>query len=49
MEVHVGKFKKLGGSREEMMEAIVAASAVKAGAALSHSVNALNAFDPRTT
>ncbi len=45
IEVHVAKFKKQGGTMEEILEAIMVAGAVKAGAALSHSVNALNAYE----
>ena len=45
IEAHVGKFKKLGGTPEEALEAIAVAAALKAGAAISHSVNALNAFE----
>ena len=45
IEAHVGKFRKLGGTSEEALEAIAVAAALKAGAAISHSVNALNAFE----
>lgn len=45
IEAHVGKFKKMGGTEEEALEAIAVAAALKAGAAISHSVNALNAFE----
>lgn len=45
IESHVGKYKKMGGTEEEMLEAIAVAAALKAGAAISHSVNALNAFE----
>ncbi|WP_426450569.1 carboxymuconolactone decarboxylase family protein [Paenibacillus sp. S-38] len=45
IDVHVGKFKALGGTAEEVMEAAVVAGAVKAGAALAHSTHALRAYE----
>ncbi|WP_028551351.1 carboxymuconolactone decarboxylase family protein [Paenibacillus sp. UNC451MF] len=45
IDVHVAKYKKLGGTMEEIVEAVMVASAVNAGAALAHSVNALNAYE----
>ncbi len=42
---HVKQFKKLGGTKEEMAESIMVATALKAGSAMAHSVNALNAYD----
>ncbi|MBE1443617.1 MULTISPECIES: carboxymuconolactone decarboxylase family protein [unclassified Paenibacillus] len=45
IDVHVAKYKKLGGTMEEIMEAVMVASAVNAGAALAHAVNALNAYE----
>jgi AhpD family alkylhydroperoxidase len=45
IEVHTKNLKKLGVSREELAEAIFVATALKAGSALAHSVNALNAYD----
>lgn len=45
IEAHVAKYKKLGGTMEEILESIMVASALKAGAAISHGVNAANAFD----
>ncbi|NRD79880.1 carboxymuconolactone decarboxylase family protein [Bacillus sp. BRMEA1] len=45
IDVHVNKYKKYGGTMVEVMEAIIVASAVKAGAALSHGVNALNSYE----
>ncbi|UXR72591.1 MULTISPECIES: carboxymuconolactone decarboxylase family protein [unclassified Staphylococcus] len=42
---HVKAFKKLGGTKEEMAEVIIVATALKAGSAMAHSVNALNAYD----
>ncbi|MFP3575314.1 hypothetical protein [Brevibacillus sp. SIMBA_040] len=35
----------MGTSLEELAEAIFVATALKAGSALAHSVNALNAYD----
>lgn len=45
IEIHTKNAKKLDVSREEMTEAIFVATALKAGSALAHSVNALNAYD----
>ncbi|UXR77391.1 MULTISPECIES: carboxymuconolactone decarboxylase family protein [unclassified Staphylococcus] len=45
IEHHVKAFKKLGGTKEEMAEVIFVATALKAGSAMAHSVNALNAYD----
>ncbi|MGB8954309.1 MAG: carboxymuconolactone decarboxylase family protein [Tumebacillaceae bacterium] len=45
IEVHVQRFKAAGGTKEEMMEAILVAGSVRAGGTLSHGVNALNAWD----
>jgi AhpD family alkylhydroperoxidase len=45
IESHVGRLKKLGGTREQLMEAVQIAGLLKAGSALAHGVNALNAFD----
>jgi AhpD family alkylhydroperoxidase len=45
IEAHVGRLKTLGGTREELMEAVQIAGLLKAGSALAHGVNALNAFD----
>ncbi|WP_025684203.1 carboxymuconolactone decarboxylase family protein [Paenibacillus maysiensis] len=45
IEVHVTQAKKLGASKEEMAEAIMVATALKAGSAMAHGVNALNAYD----
>ncbi|WP_066322258.1 carboxymuconolactone decarboxylase family protein [Bacillus sp. FJAT-29814] len=45
IEVHTKSLKALGVSREELAEAIFVATALKAGSALAHSVNALNAYD----
>jgi len=45
IESHVAKYKKLGGTMDEILEAVTVAAALKAGAAISHSVNAINAFE----
>jgi AhpD family alkylhydroperoxidase len=45
IEVHVNQVKKKETTKEEMAEAIMVATALKAGSALAHSVNALNAYD----
>ncbi|KXH86093.1 carboxymuconolactone decarboxylase family protein [Sporosarcina sp. HYO08] len=45
IDTHVKKAKALGMTKEEMAEVILVATALKAGAALAHGVNALNAFD----
>ena len=45
IDLHVKKGKSLETSKEEMAEAIMVATALKAGSALAHGVNALNSFD----
>lgn len=45
IEVHTKKAKQLGVSLEEITEAIFVATTLKAGSALAHSVNALNAYE----
>ncbi|WCN39373.1 carboxymuconolactone decarboxylase family protein [Aneurinibacillus uraniidurans] len=45
IEVHVEGGREKGVTKEEMGEAIVVATALKAGAALAHGVNALNAYE----
>ncbi|WP_337983104.1 carboxymuconolactone decarboxylase family protein [Lysinibacillus sp. C5.1] len=45
ISLHVQAAKKLGVSKEEIAESIVVATALKAGSALAHGVNALNAYD----
>lgn len=45
IDVHTKSAKKLGVTLEEIAEAIFVATALKAGSALAHSVNALNAYD----
>ena len=45
IDLHVQQAKKKEASKEEMAEAIMVATALKAGSALAHGVNALNAYD----
>lgn len=45
IEAHIKNVKKLDVSKEEISEAIMVATALKAGSAITHGVNALNAFD----
>ncbi|WP_458414686.1 carboxymuconolactone decarboxylase family protein [Schinkia sp. CFF1] len=45
IEIHVKQAKSKEVSKEEMSEAIMVATALKAGSALAHGVNALNAYD----
>ncbi|MBX0358377.1 carboxymuconolactone decarboxylase family protein [Halobacillus sp. Nhm2S1] len=45
IDVHTKGAKKQGASKEEVAEAIFVATALKAGSAIAHSVNALNAYD----
>lgn len=45
IEVHVKAGKKVNIAKEEMAESIMVAAALKAGSAVAHGINALNAFD----
>lgn len=45
IDVHVQKFKELGGTREEIFEAVLVAASTRAGAILSHATHALLAFN----
>ncbi|SFJ80783.1 alkylhydroperoxidase AhpD family core domain-containing protein [Halobacillus dabanensis] len=45
IDVHTKGAKKQGATKEEVAEAIFVATALKAGSALAHSVNALNSYD----
>ncbi|PAF22654.1 alkylhydroperoxidase [Terribacillus saccharophilus] len=45
---HVKQVKKKEATKEELAEAIMVATALKAGSALAHGVNALNAYDEIT-
>ncbi|MFC4098123.1 carboxymuconolactone decarboxylase family protein [Paenibacillus xanthanilyticus] len=45
IDVHVKKFKTLGGTREEIMQALLVAASTRAGAVLSHGTHALLAYE----
>lgn len=45
IEIHTANAKKLDVTKEEMAEAILVATSLKAGSAMAHGVNALNAYD----
>ena len=45
IEVHVAGVKHYHVTKEEMAESIMVATALKAGSAIAHGVNALNAYD----
>ena len=45
IDVHVKKCKELGGTKEEILEAILIATSTQAGAILSHATHALISFD----
>lgn len=45
IDLHTKNAKKAGAGLEEVAEAIFVAVALKAGSAIAHSVNALNAYD----
>lgn len=45
IDIHAKDVKKAGATKEEVSEAIFVATALKAGSAFAHGVNALNAFD----
>lgn len=45
IDLHVGNAKKNDADKDEVAEAIFVATALKAGSAAAHGVNALNAFD----
>ncbi|MER1985870.1 MAG: carboxymuconolactone decarboxylase family protein [Solibacillus sp.] len=45
IELHTKVVKKEKATKEEVAEAIMVATALKAGSALAHGVNALNAYD----
>ncbi|WP_372632666.1 carboxymuconolactone decarboxylase family protein [Cohnella sp.] len=42
---HVKKYRSLGGTREEIVEAVLVAASTRAGAVLSHATQALIAFE----
>uniref|UniRef100_UPI00406CFA4B carboxymuconolactone decarboxylase family protein n=1 Tax=Peribacillus sp. FSL E2-0159 TaxID=2975289 RepID=UPI00406CFA4B len=45
IDIHTKAAKKAKATREEVAESIMVATALKAGSALSHGVNALVAYD----
>ncbi|UOQ94857.1 carboxymuconolactone decarboxylase family protein [Halobacillus shinanisalinarum] len=45
IDLHVKNVKKQEASKEEVAEAIMVATALKAGSAIAHGVNALNTYD----
>src|SRR5699024_10343122 len=45
IDIHVNNAKKLDVSKEELAEAIMVATGLKAGSAMAHGVNALQAYD----
>lgn len=45
IDVHVKKCKELGGTREEIFEAVLVAASTRAGAILSHATHALKSFE----
>ncbi|SDI09934.1 alkylhydroperoxidase AhpD family core domain-containing protein [Alteribacillus persepolensis] len=45
IDIHTKGAKKAGVTKEELAESIMVATALKAGSAFAHSVNALHAFD----
>lgn len=45
IDIHTKAARKAGVSKEELAESIFVATALKAGSALAHGVNALNAYD----
>ncbi|MEK8126479.1 carboxymuconolactone decarboxylase family protein [Paenibacillus filicis] len=47
IDVHVKKFRALGGTPEEMVEAVTVAASTRAGAILSHATHALIAYEEK--
>ena len=45
IDVHFQKYFDLGGTKEEIMEAVLVAASTRAGAVLSHATQALKSFD----
>jgi AhpD family alkylhydroperoxidase len=45
IEIHTGKAKQLGASREEIAETAMIAAALRAGAAVTHGTLALKLYD----
>ncbi|UJF36125.1 carboxymuconolactone decarboxylase family protein [Paenibacillus hexagrammi] len=49
IDTHTQRYKKLGGTSEEIIEAVLVAASTRAGAVLSHATQALAAFDQGLT
>ncbi|MFC7062111.1 carboxymuconolactone decarboxylase family protein [Halobacillus seohaensis] len=47
IDIHTKGAKQEGASKEEVAESIFVATALKAGSAIAHSVNALNSYDSK--
>lgn len=47
IDVHVQKYFDLGGTKEEIMEAVFVAASTRAGAVLSHATQALKSFESK--
>ncbi|USB33527.1 carboxymuconolactone decarboxylase family protein [Paenibacillus sp. YPG26] len=45
IDVHTRRFKSLGGTREEIFEAVLVATSTRAGAVLSHATQSLLAYE----
>jgi alkylhydroperoxidase/carboxymuconolactone decarboxylase family protein YurZ len=45
IDIHTKAAKNVGVTKEELAESILVSTALKAGSALAHSVNELNAYD----
>ncbi|MFC0212405.1 carboxymuconolactone decarboxylase family protein [Paenibacillus chartarius] len=45
IDVHVRKYKELGGTQEEILEAVLVAASTRAGAILSHATHALLSYE----
>ncbi|WP_233454968.1 carboxymuconolactone decarboxylase family protein [Paenibacillus elgii] len=45
IDTHVKKFQSLGGTREEIFEAVLVATCTRAGAVLSHATHSLVAYE----
>lgn len=45
IDVHTRKLRGLGGTKEELMEAVLVAASTRAGAVLSHATHAVLSYD----
>jgi len=45
IDTHVKKYRALGGTKEEIVEAVLVAASTRAGASLSHATHALISFE----